>query len=50
MIILFFYIPANNQIFQSAETCAAFFIVGFSLLWKRKSRTHVAMAMDSSQE
>lgn len=25
MIVLFLYVPANNQIFQSGETCAAFF-------------------------
>ncbi|NYH98066.1 hypothetical protein [Cupriavidus plantarum] len=38
MIVLFFYIPANNQIFQSAETCVAFFMVAAQLLWRRRSR------------
>lgn len=42
MIVLFFYIPANNQIFQSAETCVAFFMVAARLLWQRKSRALVA--------
>ena len=42
MIVLFFYVPANNQIFQTAETCVAFFIVGFQLLWKRRSHALVA--------
>jgi hypothetical protein len=27
MLVLFFYVPANNQIFQTAETCVAFFLV-----------------------
>jgi hypothetical protein len=27
MLILFFYIPANNQIFQSGETCIGFFLI-----------------------
>jgi len=42
MVILFFYIPANNQIFQTAETCMAFFIIGFQLLWRRKSHALIA--------
>jgi hypothetical protein len=25
--LLFFYVPGNNQIFQTAETCVAFFMV-----------------------
>jgi hypothetical protein len=29
LLILFFYIPANNQIFQSGESCLAFFILIF---------------------
>jgi hypothetical protein len=36
MLITFFYIPANNQIFQTAETCIAFFAVLLSLInWRR---------------
>ena len=27
MFVLFFYVPGNNQIFQTAETCVAFFLV-----------------------
>ncbi|NMV41887.1 hypothetical protein [Ralstonia insidiosa] len=27
MLVLFFYIPANNQIFQSGETCVGFFLI-----------------------
>jgi hypothetical protein len=27
LLILFFYIPANNQIFQSGETCIGFFLL-----------------------
>lgn len=42
MLILFFYVPANNQIFQTAETCVAFFIVSFQLIWKRRSGALVA--------
>jgi hypothetical protein len=41
MVILFFYVPGNNQIFQTAETCVAFFIVSFQLLWMRRSRVLV---------
>jgi hypothetical protein len=26
LLVLFYYVPANNQIFQTAETCVAFFI------------------------
>lgn len=29
MLVLFYYVPANNQVFQSGETCIGFFI----LLW-----------------
>lgn len=36
MLITFFYIPANNQIFQTAETCIAFFAILLSLIdWRR---------------
>ncbi|WP_342051788.1 MULTISPECIES: hypothetical protein [unclassified Cupriavidus] len=42
MIVLFFYIPANNQIFQSAETCVAFFMVAAQLFWQRRSRALLA--------
>jgi hypothetical protein len=27
LLVLFFYVPANNQIFQMGETCVAFFLV-----------------------
>ncbi|SOZ13909.1 membrane hypothetical protein [Cupriavidus taiwanensis] len=49
MIILFFYIPANNQIFQNAETCAAFFMVCFSLLWRRWRRTSAIKPAGAAQ-
>ena len=39
MLILFFYIPANNQIFQSGETCIGFFLVLGGLMLA-KSRRH----------
>lgn len=29
LLVLFYYIPANNQVFQSGETCFAFFILLF---------------------
>jgi hypothetical protein len=29
LLVLFFYVPANNQIFQTGESCAAFFLVLF---------------------
>ncbi|MCV2423101.1 hypothetical protein [Paucibacter sp. DJ2R-2] len=29
LLVLFYYIPANNQVFQSGETCLAFFIILF---------------------
>ena len=34
LLILFFYIPANNQIFQTGETCIAFSVV---LIWAMAS-------------
>ena len=36
LIILFFYVPANNQVFQSGETCVAFFAV---LIWALRSES-----------
>ncbi len=42
MIILFFYIPANNQIFQSGETAIGFILVGLWIFFDKrrgKSRT-----------
>jgi hypothetical protein len=33
LLVLFFYIPANNQVFQTPETCVAFFLV--LLAWAR---------------
>lgn len=35
LLVLFFYIPANNQVFQTAETCVAFFLV--LLAWARST-------------
>lgn len=36
MLIIFFYIPANNQVFQNGETCIAFYAVLLSLInWRR---------------
>jgi hypothetical protein len=32
MFILFYYVPANNQVFQTAETCCAFFLLAGLLL------------------
>lgn len=37
LLVLFFYIPGNNQIFQTGETCLAFFLILFSLI-KRGAR------------
>lgn len=50
MVILFFYVPANNQIFQTAETCAAFFIIGCQLLWQRKSSVLVSSGANTAAE
>jgi hypothetical protein len=36
LLVLFFYAPANNQVFQSGETCIAFFILLFMVLRKSK--------------
>jgi hypothetical protein len=32
MLVLFFYIPANNQIFQTGETCVGFFLILITLM------------------
>jgi len=40
LLVLFFYIPANNQVFQTAETCVAFFLV--LLAWARSARARDA--------
>lgn len=37
LLILFFYIPANNQIFQSGETCMAFVFILLALILGKKS-------------
>jgi hypothetical protein len=39
MLVLFFYVPANNQIFQTAESCVGFFIVLAGWLFTSLSRT-----------
>lgn len=38
LLILLFYIPANNQIFQSGETCIAFFILLIGLMLRKPIR------------
>ncbi|MBK0391946.1 hypothetical protein [Ramlibacter algicola] len=38
MLVLFYYVPANNQVFQTAETCAAFFILAISVLLTTRER------------
>jgi hypothetical protein len=39
LLIMFFYIPANNQVFQTGETCFAFYIVAIGLLLARARAT-----------
>jgi hypothetical protein len=34
LVVLFFYVPANNQVFQTGETCIAFFV---ALVWALRS-------------
>lgn len=42
MLVLFFYVPANNQIFQSGETCVGFFLILAALIFpKTKRKVHV---------
>lgn len=49
MLILFFYIPANNQVFQSGETCIGFLLVTLALLkLKRRARTAQTTPFDAS--
>ena len=43
LLVLFFYVPANNQVFQTAETCVAFFLV--LLAWARGA-PHAEEAVD----
>ena len=38
MVILFFYVPANNQVFQSGESSVAFLVVGFIFVLKKIQR------------
>ncbi|NML47780.1 hypothetical protein HHL11_28790 [Ramlibacter sp. G-1-2-2] len=38
LFVLFFYIPANNQVFQAAESCVAFFITLGGWLFTSPSR------------
>ena len=38
MVILFFYIPANNQIFQNGESTVAFLLLGVVFLLKKIQR------------
>jgi hypothetical protein len=40
MILLFIYIPANNQIFQSGESWFCFYITVMLWLWARGKREH----------
>lgn len=46
LLILFFYIPANNQIFQSGETCVAFILLLFDFLIRKRilPRRHLPRA------
>lgn len=39
LLILFFYIPANNQIFQSGETCMAFVFILLAIIFDKKRST-----------
>lgn len=32
LLVLFYYVPANNQVFQTAETCAAFLLLVIGLV------------------
>ena len=41
LLILFFYIPANNQIFQSGETCIAFLFLLLSVMCRNKSSSTI---------
>lgn len=38
LLILFFYVPANNQVFQSGETCFAFFML-FYMVFRSQTRS-----------
>lgn len=49
MLVLFFYIPANNQVFQTAETCVAFFITLAGWLFTSLSR-HEAGHEDDAED
>ena len=42
LLILFFYIPANNQIFQSGETSFAFLLLLMSILFRKMLFTTVS--------
>ena len=44
MLVLFFYIPANNQVFQSGETCFAFFLLLAMIAAHRRPRRAGALA------
>lgn len=51
LLILFFYIPANNQIFQSGETCFAFLLLLLGTMrWKRSSLTVLTPSPMGSME
>jgi hypothetical protein len=47
LIILFFYIPANNQVFQTGESCMAFFLLAAILVYRtQRSRSEPERARD----
>ena len=42
LLVLFFYVPANNQVFQSGETCIAFFMLLYMVGRRRGSSRTIA--------
>lgn len=48
LLVLFFYVPANNQIFQSGETCVCFFITLAGWLFTSLSSVHAPGAEDEA--
>lgn len=47
LFILFYYIPANNQIFQSGETCFAFFILLASVVYRKALPAAIVLGSES---
>ncbi|NML47776.1 hypothetical protein HHL11_28770 [Ramlibacter sp. G-1-2-2] len=50
LLVLFFYIPANNQILQTAETCVAFFIALGGWIFTSLSRINAAQVDDGEAD